>query len=254
MNRLNGRTALITGASRGIGRAIAERFASEGANLAINYTRSIEAALEVATVAKKYGVAARVYNANVGQEADCIQLAEAVINDFEQVDVLVNNAGVGATSILRPSIAEATNEQWHALMSVNFWGPVWLCRALVPHMRLAPRSDIIMMSTIAVQAISPRFGVYAVSKAALETMAHALAREEKRHGMRVNIIAPGLVDTDMGRNVVEATGRGQDIREADAHSPFGFVCTPGDIAATALHLCSDDGRYITNQRITVSGD
>lgn len=254
MKRLHGRTALITGASRGIGRAIAERFAIEGANLAINYTRSDEAALEVAAIAEKYGVAARIYKANVAREAECVQLAEAVINDFEQIDIVVNNAGAGATSIGRPAIVDATNEQWQALMAVNFWGPVWLCRALVPHMRQAPRSDMIMMSTIAVQAISPHFGVYAVSKAALETMAHALAREEKRHGMRVNIIAPGLVDTDMGRTVVEATGRGRDMREADAHSPFGFVCTPGDIAATALHLCSDDGRYITNQRITVSGD
>ena len=72
--------------------------------------------------------------------------------------------------------------------------------------------------------------------------------------MRVNIIAPGLVDTDMGRNVVNATGFGNNIREVDSKSPFGFVCTPGDIAATAVHLCSDDGRYITNQRITVAGD
>jgi NAD(P)-dependent dehydrogenase (short-subunit alcohol dehydrogenase family) len=139
-------------------------------------------------------------------------------------------------------------------MAVNLWGPIWLCRALVPHMRQAPRSDVIMLSTIAVQALVPGVGVYAVSKAALEAMAHTLAREEKPHGMRVNIIAPGLVDTDMGRRIVKATGRGADIRSADSNSPFGFVCTPGDIAATVLHLCSEDGRYVTNQRITISGD
>ena len=138
-------------------------------------------------------------------------------------------------------------------MSVNFWGPVWLCRALVPHMRRASRSEVIMMSSIATQPLSPNFGVYAVSKTALEAMAHTLAREEKPHGMRVNIIAPGLVDTDMGESVVAATGHGSSLRDADANSPFGFACTRADIAATALHLSSEDGRYITNQRIQVSG-
>jgi len=253
-DRLKGRTALVTGASRGIGRAITERFASEGANVAINYVSSTDAANEVADAAARHGVEARIYQANVGLEADCIRLASEVMRDFGQIDTLINNAGLGSMSIDQPYIAEATNQQWERLMSVNLWGPIWLCRALVPHMRQARRSDVIMISTIAAQALVPGVGVYAVSKAALEAMAHTLAREEKPHGMRVNIIAPGLVDTDMGRRIVKATGRGADIRSADSNSPFGFVCTPGDIAATALHLCSEDGRYLTNQRITISGD
>jgi NAD(P)-dependent dehydrogenase (short-subunit alcohol dehydrogenase family) len=251
--RLSGRTALITGASRGIGRGIAERFANEGANLAIHCGSNEDAALEVAAIAKKQGVQARVYRADIGDQVQCNKLADEVLRDFEQLDILINNAGVGSTSIQRPAISDATDIQWHQLMSVNFWGPVWLCRALVPHMRRAVRSDVIMMSSIATRSLSPSFGVYSVSKTALEAMAHTLAREEKPHGMRVNIIAPGLVDTDMGESVVAATGRGSSLRDADANSPFGFVCTPADIAATALHLCSEDGRYITNQRIQVSG-
>ena len=139
-------------------------------------------------------------------------------------------------------------------MTVNFWGPMWLCRALVPHMREAIRSDIIMISTIAVQHLVKRSGVYAVSKAALEAMAHTLAREERHHGMRVNIIAPGLVDTDMGRKFLEATAGNSDVEAVAPHSPFGFVCAPDDIAAGATFLCSEDGRYLTNQRITISGD
>ncbi|MEL7186981.1 MAG: SDR family oxidoreductase [Pseudomonadota bacterium] len=254
MQRLKGRTALITGASRGIGRAVAERFAAEGANVAINYASSEDAAKEVADIAAGHGVEARIYQADVGQEADCERLASEVIRDFGQLDTLINNAGLGATSIDRPHIVDASNEQWQRLLSVNFWGPVWLCRALVPHMRAAPRSDVIMMSTIATELLAPSFGVYAVSKAALEAMAHTLAREERKHGMRVNIIAPGLVDTDMGREVLDATGLGKDTSEANAKSPFGFICTPDDIAASILHLCSDDGRYITNQRIKIAGD
>jgi NAD(P)-dependent dehydrogenase (short-subunit alcohol dehydrogenase family) len=254
MGRLNGRTALVTGGSRGIGRAIVLRFAAEGASVAINYTSNRDAAEEVAGLARKEGVAANIYQANVGVESDCDAMCDAVLSDFKSIDILVNNAGVGSAAIDRPHIADASTEQWDKLLQVNLWGPIYLCRRLVPSMREADRSDIVMISSIAAQALNPGFGVYSVSKAALEAMSHTLAREEKRHGMRVNMIAPGLVDTDMGRRIVEATGGSTNIRDVDAHSPFGFVCTTDDIAATALHLCSADGRYITNQRITISGD
>lgn len=254
MGRLTGRTALITGGSRGIGRAMAERFAAEGANIAINYTSNKEAAEEVAAAVAKVGVKAKIYRADVADESAVISMCDAAIADFGQIDLLVNNAGLGSAAINRPNIADATNEQWQRLLSVNVWGPIYLCRKLVPHMREAQRSDIIMISSIAAQALNPGFGVYSVSKSALEAMAHTLAREEKPHGMRVNIIAPGLVDTDMGRRILEVTGQGASVSDVEASLPFGFVCSPDDIAATALHLCSEDGRYITNQRITISGD
>jgi 3-oxoacyl-[acyl-carrier protein] reductase len=254
MSRLSGRTALITGASRGIGRAIAERFAGEGADVAINYTSNEKAAREVAEAVQALGQKAQIYQANVGEESACKAMSDAVLNDFGEISILVNNAGLGSAAINRPRIADASNDQWQALLDVNLWGPIYLCRELVPHMRNAPRSDVIMISSIAAQALNPGYGVYSVSKAALEAMAHTLAREEKANGMRVNIIAPGLVDTDMGRKIVEATGGGADMRSVDAASPFGFVCTPEDIAATVTHLCSEDGRYITNQRVTINGD
>jgi len=254
MSRLKGRTALITGASRGIGRAIAERFAADGANIAINYASNAEAAQEVLSAVTALGSKAAIYQADVADEAATDAMIEAAIKDFGQIDILINNAGLGSAAINRPSIVDASNEQWSKLLNVNLWGPIYLCRKLVPHMRLAARSDIVMISSIAAQMLSPGYGVYAVSKAALEAMAHTLAREEKAAGMRVNIIAPGLVDTDMGRRIVEVTSGGASISEVQANLPFGFVCTPNDIAATALHLCSEEGRYITNQRITVSGD
>ena len=252
--KLEGRNALITGGSRGIGRAIVDRFAAEGANVAINYTSNADAAEQAAEAARTAGVTARLYKADVGVEADVISMCESAIADFGTIDALVNNAGLGSAYINRPNISDATNDQWNTLLDVNVWGPIWLCRNLVPHMRNAERSDIIMISSIAAQALNPGFGVYSVSKAALEAMAHTLAREEKPNGMRVNMIAPGLVDTDMGRKIVEATGGGNDIDAVGARSPFGFVCAPEDIAATVAHLCSEDGRYITNQRITISGD
>ena len=111
MNRMKGRTALITGGSRGIGRAIAERFVSEGANVAINYMSNADAATEVAEAAAEHGVEARIYQANAGVEADCVRLANEVMRDFQQVDVLVNNAGLGSAVINQPYIADASNEQ-----------------------------------------------------------------------------------------------------------------------------------------------
>jgi len=250
--RLKGRTALVTGASRGIGRAIAERLAAEGADLAINYASNAKAADEVAGVAASHGVKARIYQANIGVESDCVRLASEVMADFKQVDILIHNAGLGSAAIARPSVSDASNEQWESLLAVNLWGPIWLNRALVPHLRAASRSDVIMISSTAVQRLEPGSGVYAVGKAGLEAMAHTLAREERQHGMRVNIVAPGLVDTDMGRRVVAVTGG--DIDAFGEHSPYGFVCTPADIAGTVAHLCSADGRYINNQRITIAGD
>ncbi len=254
MGKLEGRTALVTGGSRGIGRAIALRFAEEGADVAINYTSNETAALETKQAVEAMGRRAAIYQADVGDEAAVTAMCDQAVADFGQIDALINNAGLGSAAINRPHIADATNDQWNRLLNVNVWGPIFLCRSLVPHLRQADRSDVIMISSIAAQALNPGFGVYSVSKAALEAMAHTLAREEKAHGMRVNMIAPGLVDTDMGRRIVEATGGPSDLDEVAKRSPFGFVCTAEDIAATVAHLCSDDGRYITNQRITISGD
>jgi NAD(P)-dependent dehydrogenase (short-subunit alcohol dehydrogenase family) len=128
-----------------------------------------------------------------------------------------------------------------------------MCKALVPHMRKAERSDVIMISSVATDNHGPRMGLYSIGKAGMESLARTLAKEERAHGMRVNIVAPGLVDTDMGRKLVTLLPGPDDMRERDANAPFGYVCTPEDIAATVAHLVSEQGRYITNQRIAVNG-
>tara|TARA_E500000331_G_C17185550_1_gene682483 strand:+ start:81 stop:845 length:765 start_codon:yes stop_codon:yes gene_type:complete len=254
MSRFEGRTALVTGGSRGIGKATVLRLAGEGADVAINYASSAKAAQAVCDEARAMGRKAEIYQADVADAGACEKMVTAALGDFGKIDILVNNAGIGSAAINRPTIAEATDEQWQLLLGANLYGPINMCRLLVPHMRSADRSDIIVISSIAAQALNPGFGVYSVSKAAVEAMAHTLAREEKGHGMRVNIIAPGLVDTDMGRRIVGATGGNEDLSGVAERSPFGFVCMPEDIAGTVAHLCAEDGRYITNQRITISGD
>lgn len=252
MGKLDGRTALVTGGSRGIGRATCLRFAREGANVAINYAGNEAAAREVAEQARAFGVRAETYRADVADPDAVAAMCDRAIADFGQIDALINNAGLGSSHVDRPTITGATDDQYRLLMGVNLWGPIHLCRALVPHMRQAPRSDVIMVSSVAAQSMGPRMGLYSITKAGVEALAHTLAKEERAHGMRVNIVAPGLVDTDMGRKLVATFGV-TDIRDRDASAPFGFVCTPDDIAAAIAFLCSDDARYITNERITVSG-
>jgi hypothetical protein len=117
-------------------------------------------------------------------------------------------------------------------------------------MRALGRGDVIMISSVAAQNYGPRFGVYAIAKSGMEAMAYTLAKEERQHGIRVNIVAPGLVETDMGKRLVDFTRGVSDIRTMDAQMPFGFVCQPEDIANAVAFLCSDEGRYITNQRLT----
>ena len=253
MGKLEGRTAIVTGGSRGIGRAVCLRFAREGANVAINYNGNVDAAKEVAAEAKKLGVKAEIYQANVANEGEVNAMCEKAIGDFGQIDILINNAGLGSSTVDRPTITGATMEQYQLLMGVNLWGPIHMCRALVPHMRQAKRSDVLVVSSIAAQSMGPRMGLYSITKAGVEALAHTLAKEERQHGMRVNIIAPGLVDTDMGRKLLQTLGVNADMKERAAQSPFGMVCTPDDIAASMCFLCSEDGRYITNERVTVSG-
>jgi NAD(P)-dependent dehydrogenase (short-subunit alcohol dehydrogenase family) len=253
MAALDGRTALVTGASRGIGRAIALRLASDGADVAVNYANSAEAAQEVVAEIEGLGRRAAAYQADVADRAACEAMAEAVIADFGQVDLLVNNAGIGSSYIDRPTITEATYEQYELLLGANLWGPIHMCKALVPHMREAERSDVIMISSVATDNHGPRMGLYSIGKAGMESLARTLAKEERAHGMRVNIVAPGLVDTDMGRKLVTLLPGPDDMRERDANAPFGHVCTPEDIAATVAYLVSEQGRYITNQRIAVNG-
>jgi len=243
---------MVTGGGRGIGRAVCERFAREGANLAINYASNEASALETAEAARALGVRAEIYQADVADAGAVNAMCEKAIADFGQIDALINNAGIGSSAVNRPTITGATDEQYRLLFGANLWGPINMCRALVPHMRAAARGDVIMVSSIAAQSMGARMGLYSIGKAGMEALAHTLAKEERANGIRVNIVAPGLVDTDMGRRLMSTFGV-ENIRDRDAQAPFGFVCTPDDIAATIAFLCSEDARYITNERITVSG-
>lgn len=253
MTSFQGRTALITGGSRGIGAAVARTLAARGADVAINYNSNREAAERVANDVRSLGRRAGIYQADVTSQAACEAMVAAALKDLGPIGILVNNAGVGSVSEGQPPISAMEDEQLQHLLNAHVFGPLHLCRLLVPQMRELPRADVIMVSSVAAQMYGPRMGVYAIAKAGMEAMAYTLAKEERQHGVRVNVVAPGLVDTDMGKALVSFSSGLDDLRKLDANSPFGFVCQPEDIANAIAFLCSEDGRYITNQRLTVNG-
>jgi 3-oxoacyl-[acyl-carrier protein] reductase len=253
MTGLEGRTALVTGASRGIGAAIARVLAACGADVAINYQSNRAAAEEVAAQVRALGRRAGIYQADVGDFAACKAMVEAALADLGPVSTLVNNAGIGSVAVGQPPIAELEDADLQRLLNAHVFGPLHLCRLLVPQMRTLGRGDVIMISSVAAQVYGPRFGVYAIAKSGMEAMAYTLAKEERQHGIHVNVVAPGLVETDMGKRLVNFRQGVEDIHELDSQSPFGFVCQPEDIANAVAFLCSEEGRYITNQRITVNG-
>jgi 3-oxoacyl-[acyl-carrier protein] reductase len=253
MGDQDGRVALVTGGSRGIGRGIVLRLAMDGADIAINYNSNDEAANAVADEVRALGRRAEIFKADVAEEDDCRRLAEEVLGAFGKVDILVNNAGIGATAVGRPHVAAAEPEAFYRLMAAHAYGPFYLCQALVPQMRDLPRGDVVMVSSVAAQNFGATGGTYSAAKAAMEALAHTLAKEERQHNIHVNIVAPGLVETDMGLALVQFTRGVQSMRELDASQPFGRVGQPADIAAAVAFFCGPRASYITNQRLTVSG-
>lgn len=253
MAGFEGRVALVTGGSRGIGAATALLLAQRGCDVAINYQRNKEAADSVAEAVRAHGRRAGVYQADVASASDCEAMATAVTAELGAVGILVNNAGVGSASVGQPRIADMPDSDLQRLLGVHVFGPLHLSRLLVPGMRDLGRGDVIMVSSVATQGYGPRMGVYAIAKAGMEAMAYTLAKEERQHGIRVNVVSPGLVETDMGKLLVSFARGVEDIRSLDPASPFGFVCQPEDIANAIAFLCSDEARYITNQRLTVNG-
>jgi NAD(P)-dependent dehydrogenase (short-subunit alcohol dehydrogenase family) len=245
---LDGRVALVTGGGRGIGRAIALALAAGGADVAINYRRDQEAAASTVKELETLGRRARAYAADMTSPADVEAMAAAVVTDFGYVDVLVNNAGVASRG---RAVADTDVDEVERLIRTHAIGAHTLCRALLPSMRGRPRGDIVMISSVISRDTPANGAPYAMAKAALEALAFTLAREERRHGIHVNVVAPGLVDTDMGRRLARATMGAEDIHELDARFPFGRVCSPEDVAGVVRFFVSAAAGYVTGERIYV---
>jgi len=247
---LEGRVALVTGGGRGIGKAIALGLAEDGADIAINYRKNDEAAQETVAEIEKLGRRAISYSASIDDLAACEQMVAAVLNDFGAVDILVNNAGIASRG---QTVADTDPAEMERVWRTHALGAWMLSKLVLPSMRTRPRGDIVMISSAAVVYMAANSAPYNMAKAGLEALAWTLAKEERRNGIHVNVVAPGLVDTEMGRRLVKGAMGVEDIHSMDERSPFGHVCTPEEVADAVRFVVSEHASYLTGQRIGVDG-
>jgi NAD(P)-dependent dehydrogenase (short-subunit alcohol dehydrogenase family) len=245
--KLKGKVALVTGASRGIGRGIAEVFAEEGADVAVNYTASAEKAEEVAKWIRGKGRRAITVKADVAKRADVESMFDKVAKELGPVDILVNNAGI---ETIVPFL-ELTDEQWTRLVDVNLRG-AWLCsqvlcRRLIPDKR---KGVIVHIGSIQAAKVLPGRTHYAPTKLGLEALTRNMAAEMTPLGVRVNCVHPGLIDTDMTEWVMK---RPDLLPGILAQISLGRAGEPREIGTVVAFFASDEASYLTGQSIHVDG-
>jgi len=245
---LHGRVALVTGGGRGIGRAISLAFAEDGADVAVNYRRDQDAADETVAAIEALGRRALAVPGSLEVLEEVQAVASTAIDALGPVDILVNNAGVASRG---NSVADTDPDEVLRLLRTHAVGPHWLSGAVLPGMRTRPRGDIVFISSAATRRYAANGAPYNMGKSAMEALALTLAKEERENDIHVNIVAPGLVRTEMGRRLGRAWG--QDIETMDPAMPFGRVCRPEDVAAVVRWLVSDQAGYVTGERIYVDG-
>ena len=247
---LEGRVALVTGGGRGIGRAVSLALAEDGADVAINFRRDEQAAADTVADIEKIGRRAAKYHASVDSWDEDAAMVDAVLSDFDGVDILVNNAGIASRG---HSVADTEPAEFERVWRTHAFGSFALSKLVLPGMRERPRGDIVMISSAATVHMAGYSSPYNVAKAGLEALARTLAKEERRHNIHVNVVAPGLVETEMGRRLVKGAMGVEDITTLDAGSPFGHVCTPEEVADVIRFVVSDAGGYLTDQKLTIDG-
>jgi 3-oxoacyl-[acyl-carrier protein] reductase len=242
---LTGKVALVTGGSRGLGRAIALAFGQQGADVAVNFRGNQAAADEVVTELRSAGRQAEAIqgDTSAGREA-CEAIVKAALDAFGKIDILVNNAGITRDNLLM----RMDEEEWDAVLSTNLDGPFWMTRAISRPMMKARSGRIINMSSAAGRMGNPGQANYSAAKAGLIGLTKTTARELASRGITCNAIAPGLIQTDLTADLPEAAT--QALTDL---TPLGYVGSVDDVAAAAVYLASDEARYVTGQVLGVDG-
>jgi 3-oxoacyl-[acyl-carrier protein] reductase len=246
--RFDGQVALITGASTGIGAALARAFGAAGAGVVVHYGRSAEAAQAVARDIEAAGGAALLAQADVADPAQLEGLRDVALERFGRVDVLINNAG---SLVRRTPIAESTDALAREVLDINFTSTVAMCRLVVPAMQRQGRGNIINVTSIAARNGGGNGSVlYAASKGAVSTFTRGLARELAPYGIRVNALSPGVIRTPFHERFTNQ----QQMDAMVATIPMGRAGTPEECVGTVFFLASDAlSGYVTGQIIEVNG-
>ena len=243
MKRLEGKTAIITGGNTGIGRAVAAAYADEGADVAVAWiAREPEARSIVADIERR-GRCALAVRCDVTQEADVTALVRAVAERFGRIDVLVSNAGIQKAQ----AIGETSVEDWDRMMAVHLRGAFLCCREVTPHMVRQGGGRIILTASQLAYIGRPRYTAYAAAKAGLLTFTRALAQELAPHGILVNSVAPGLIDTGF-----DPLPEAVKARHA-ASLPLGRLGAPDDVVGAYVFLASEESRYFCGQTLHPNG-
>jgi 3-oxoacyl-[acyl-carrier protein] reductase len=238
LDDLTGKVALVTGASRGIGRAIALALAAAGADVAVNYRSREAAAAETCTEIQRHGSRPLAVRADVSKSEAVSKMHAAIELDLGPVDILVNNAGIVGAKPL----AEITEADWDEMLAVNLKSSFLVTQQVLPGMRSRGWGRIIFISSVAAQTGGITGPHYAASKAGLLGLTHSYARHLFKEGVTVNAISPALIETEM------VTG---DLKASPAHIPVGRFGAPDEVAAVAVMLARNG--YITGQTLNVNG-
>lgn len=242
---LDGRTALVTGASRGIGRAVALAFAGAGANVVINYVSNARAGQEVADEALRTG-APRVllFQADVSRPEEAANLVQAGVDEFGRLDIVVNNAGITRDNL----VMRMKDEDWDAVLNVNLKGAFNITRAVLRHMLKARYGRIVNISSVIGLRGNAGQANYAAAKAGLIGFTKSVAREVGSRNITVNAVAPGFILTEMTKEL------SQELRDRmQAEIPLGKFGTADDVAAAVTFLAGEAAGYVTGQVIAVDG-
>lgn len=240
--------ALVTGGSRGIGRGVVRRLAQE-CRVAFTYRREADAAHDLIDTVSAEGGHAYGLRTDLAQAGEATRVVEEVIEDHGPLSAVVGNAGAASRG---HSAVDSEDGEYTRLFQLHALSNVELVRAALPSLRETGGSVVFVSSALA-KSLPPGSAPYAAAKAALEAIAVVLAREERAHKVRVNLVASGLVATDMGDRLTQATVGGSGTEALDAAAPFGRVCQPADVADAVAFLTSTAASYITGHRLAIDG-
>jgi 3-oxoacyl-[acyl-carrier protein] reductase len=242
-----GKTALVTGASRGIGREIARQFAAKGAKVAVHYNSNLAAAEE--TLSSMQGEDHRIYQADIADPDAVKTLVDAVVGDMDGIDILVNNAAIYSDHPIASVTYEEWQRQWLAIIQTNLLATANLCYCVAQYMILRGGGKIVNVSSRGAFRGEPTAPAYGASKAGMNALGQSLALALAPHNISVMTVAPGWVETDMAKDYIDGP-EGEAIRK---QSPFGRVAQPADVAAAVLFFASDEATFSSGAILDVNG-